>query len=78
MNNKYSDITWENILRMPSDTILEKVLEFCEEFDYDISEVLDVFDDKTIKAEFYAELVMKGVISDPEFKEVLEKRLNDW
>jgi hypothetical protein len=67
---------------MPSETILEKVLEYCEEYDKDISEILDIFDDKNKKAEFYAELVMEGNIKDPEFKAILEKRieneLDEW
>ena len=73
---------WQEILEMPSETILEKVLEYCEEYNKDISEVLDLFDDKNKKAEFYAELVWTGNIRDPEFKAILEKRieneLDEW
>jgi hypothetical protein len=75
MYNKYSNITWDNILKMPSKSILEKVLEFCEEFDYDISEVLDVFDNKELRALLYTDCVEHHVIKDPELKKILDSRL---
>ncbi len=78
MNNKYSDITWDNILKMPSKSILEKILEFCEEFDYDISEVLDLFDTKEYKALLYTDCVETHVIRDPELKKILDSRLDVW
>jgi len=78
MNNKYSDITWENIMLMPSESIVEKVLEFCTEFDYDISEVLDIFDTKEYKELLYVSAVEHFVIKDDELKKILDQRLTDW
>jgi hypothetical protein len=72
------NITIENILSMPSESIVSKVIEFCEEYDYDISEVLEVFDDKKIKELLYTDCVTHNFIKDDELKEVLEKRLDSW
>jgi hypothetical protein len=71
-------ITWENILNMPSDSIVEKVLEFCEEHDYDISEVLEIFDIKEYKEILYVSCVEHHVIQDNELKKILDQRLNEW
>ena len=78
MNNKCSDITWENIMKMPSESVVEKVLEFIEEYDYDISEVLDVFDTKEYKELLYVSAVEHHVIQDEELKKILNLRLTAW
>ena len=71
-------ITFENIMAMPSEGITEKVLEFCEEFGYDISEVLEVFDNKENKELLYLSCVENNVIQDPEMKQILDARLEVW
>jgi len=76
--NTTKEITIENILSMPSDSIVSKVIEFCEEYDYDISEVLEVFDDKKIKELLYTDSVTHNFIKDDELKEILDKRLDSW
>jgi uncharacterized membrane protein YoaT (DUF817 family) len=72
------NITIENILSMPSESIASKVIEFCEEYDYDISEVLEVFDDKKIKELLYTDSVTHHFIKDDELKKILDKRLDTW
>ena len=71
-------ITMENVMSMPSEHLIEKILEFCEEFDYDISEVLDLFDNKENKELLYISCVESGVIRDPEMKKILQARLDVW
>ena len=73
-----SAITLENIMMMPSKHLIEKVLEFCEEYDYDISEVIEVFDNKENKELLYISCVESGVIRDPEMKKILEARMEIW
>jgi len=74
-----SDITFENIMRMTSSSISEKIKEFCEEYNYDISEVFDIFENKEYKALLYTDCVEHHVIKDEELKRILDQRLeSDW
>jgi hypothetical protein len=71
-------VTWEKIMSMPSESIIEKVLEYCEEEDLDISEILDLFDSKEYKALLYTDCVEHHVIKDEELKKILDSRLTEW
>jgi hypothetical protein len=72
------EVTWDNIMKMPSESILEKILEYCEEYNLDISEVLDLFDTKEYKALLYTDCVEHFVIKDEELKKILDARLDEW
>jgi hypothetical protein len=72
------EVTWDNIMKMPSESILEKILEYCEEHNLDISEVLDLFDTKEYKALLYTDCVEHFVIKDTELKKILDARLDEW
>jgi len=72
------DRTWNEILEMPSESLLEKILEYCEEYNLDISEILDVFDDKNKKALLYTDCVENHNIKDEELKKILDSRLENW
>jgi len=72
------EITIDKIMEMPSESLLEKVLEFCEEHDLDVSEVLHLFDNKETKEMLYVSCVEHHVIKDEELKKILDKRLNEW
>ncbi len=72
------DITWEKIMSMPSESIIEKILEFCEEHYLDISEVLHIFETKEYKELLYTDCVLNSVIKDKELKKILDSRLVSW
>ena len=75
---KEQEITWDKIMEMPSESIVEKVLEFCEEYDLDISEVLHLFETKEYKELLYVSAVENLVIKDQELKKILDSRLVSW
>ena len=72
------EITLDQILEMPSESLLEKILEFSEEYNVDVSYIAEVFEkNKEWKALLYSDCVETGVINDPAFKEMLESRIKD-
>ncbi len=73
-----NEITWDKIMKMPSESVIEKILEFCEEYNLDISEVLHLFDTKEYKELLYTDCVVNYVIKDPELKQILDSRLDSW
>jgi len=71
-------ITIDEIMKMPSESLVEKVLEFCEEYNLDISEILHLFEDKKMKELLYVSAVENNVIKDEEMKKILNERLQEW
>jgi hypothetical protein len=70
--------TLNDILAMPSESLLDKILEYAEEYEIDVSDIAELFEkNKEYKELLYVSLVENHVIIDKEMKELLEKRIQE-
>jgi hypothetical protein len=65
-----------DILKMPSESLFDKIMEYSEEYDIDVTYIAELFEkNKEYKELLYTSCVENGIIKDDEFKKILESRL---
>jgi hypothetical protein len=70
------DIKIDDILEMPSESLLEKMLEYSEMYDIDVTYLAELFEgNKVLKETLYSDCVLHNVIKDDELKEILDNRI---
>jgi len=74
------DIKIEDIMEMPSESLVEKFVEYSEEYNIDITYLADLFDNnKALKEMLYSDCVINNVIKDEPLKKILEEKIkDDW
>jgi len=80
-NNQETDLSPEElfneIMEMPSDSLIQKILEYSEETNIDITYLAEVFEkNKEYKEMLYVSCVEHNIIKDKEMKDILKKRLD--
>ena len=80
MDNEFLKILNE-ISLMSGDTLLEKILDYCETYDKDPQEIGDILEEnKEFKKLLYDNCVENNIIRNPEYKKIIQRteEIEEW
>ncbi len=72
---------FNDISKMEGNSLLEKILDYCETFNKDVQEIGDILEEnKEFKQLLYDDCVNNNIINDPKYKKILNRTENieEW
>ena len=78
LENKIPELLNE-IYKMEGNSLIEKILDYCETFDIDVKEIGDLLEEsENFKNILYRDCVLNNIIKDKEMRKHLNKKNLKW
>ncbi len=72
---------FNNIGKMHGNSLLEKILDYCDTYDEDVQEIGDILEsNKNFKEILYDDCVNSNIIRDPKYKKIINRveKIEEW